>query len=86
MRRVLRRGGLILWYDFHVNNPRNADVRAVTRDEILALFPGCSARMQRLTLAPPLARAIAPHSRLVCELLSLVPFLRTHTLAAIRPA
>jgi SAM-dependent methyltransferase len=86
MRRVLRRGGLILWYDFHVNNPGNPDVRAVTRDEIPALFAGCSVRMQRLTLAPPLARAIAPHSRLLCELLSLVPFLRTHTLAAIRPA
>jgi SAM-dependent methyltransferase len=86
MRRVLRPDGLILWYDFHVNNPRNADVRAVSRDEIVALFPGCTIRMQRITLAPPLARAIAPYSRVLCELLSVFPFLRTHTLASIRPS
>jgi SAM-dependent methyltransferase len=85
MRRVLRPDGLILWYDFHVNNPRNPDVRAVSRDEIVALFPNCTIRMQRITLAPPLARAIAPYSRVLCELLSLFPFLRTHTLASIRP-
>ena len=26
MLRVLKPGGVILWYDFHVNNPRNPDV------------------------------------------------------------
>jgi SAM-dependent methyltransferase len=86
MRRVLRPGGLILWYDFHVDNPRNPDVRSVSRDEIIALFPRCAIRMQRITLAPPLARAIAPYSRVMCELLSVFPVLRTHPLAAIRPA
>lgn len=86
LRRVVRPAGMILWYDFHVNNPRNSDVRAVSRDEIAALFPGCVIRMQRITLAPPLARALAPYSRVMCEVLSAFPFLRTHTLAAIRPA
>jgi SAM-dependent methyltransferase len=86
MRRVVRPTGLIVWYDFHVDNPGNADVRAVRRAEILRLFPGCTVRMERLTLAPPLARAVAPISTLACELLALLPPLRTHTLAAIRPA
>ena len=86
MRRVLRRTGLIVWYDFHVDNPANPSVRAVRRSELAPLFPGCSIRMERLTLAPPIARAVAPISPLVCELLALIPWLRTHTLAAIRPA
>ena len=85
MRRVLKRTGIIVWYDFHVNNPSNQDVRAVRRSEIAPLFPGCRVHMQRLTLAPPIARALAPISTFACELLALVPWLRTHTLAAIRP-
>ena len=86
MRRVVRADGLILWYDFHVNNPRNSNVRAVPRAELTQLFPNCATRMRRITLAPPLARAIAPFSTTACDILSLIPWLRTHTLAAIRPA
>ena len=36
MLRVLRPGGMILWYDFHVNNPRNPDVRKVDARELRA--------------------------------------------------
>jgi ubiquinone/menaquinone biosynthesis C-methylase UbiE len=86
MRRVVRLGGIILWYDFHMDNPRNPDVRGVRQTDIRDLFPGCAIRMERITLAPPIARAVAPFSTLACELLLLLPFLRTHTLAAIRPA
>jgi ubiquinone/menaquinone biosynthesis C-methylase UbiE len=86
MRRVVRPNGIIVWYDFHVDNPRNTDVRGVPQPEIRALFPGCAIRMERITLAPPISRAVAPFSTHGCELLSLLPFLRTHTLAAIRPA
>jgi ubiquinone/menaquinone biosynthesis C-methylase UbiE len=41
MLRVLKEDGLILWYDFYVNNPWNADVRGVKRHEIYRLFPDC---------------------------------------------
>lgn len=85
MRRVLKPGGVILWYDYHVNNPSNSDVRGVGRQEILRLFPSCAIDLQRVTLAPPLARAVAPYSRIACELLTLAPFLRTHYLGVIRP-
>ena len=85
MLRVLKSTGVIVWYDFHVDNPTNPNVRAVRRPEIALLFAGCQLRMERLTLAPPIARAVAPISTLACELLALVPWLRTHTLAAIRP-
>jgi ubiquinone/menaquinone biosynthesis C-methylase UbiE len=84
MLRMVKRDGLILWYDFHVNNPWNPDVRAIKKREIYQLFPSCQIKLQRTTLAPPLARLIAPYSWLACHLLEKVPFLRTHYLGVIR--
>jgi ubiquinone/menaquinone biosynthesis C-methylase UbiE len=84
MLRVLREDGLILWYDYHVNNPSNPDVRGVKRQEIYQLFPGCRIELQRLTLAPPLARLLAPYSWLACYVLEKVPLLCTHYLGVIQ--
>jgi SAM-dependent methyltransferase len=84
MLRVLREDGLILWYDYHVNNPSNPDVRGVKRQEIAQLFPGCRIELQRLTLAPPLARLLAPYSWFACYVLEKVPWLCTHYLGVIR--
>lgn len=82
--RVLRPGGTLLWYDFRFDNPRNPDVRAVGRRELAALFPGCRMQVARATLAPPLARLVAPRSWTLCTLLAALPFLRTHLVATIR--
>lgn len=57
MIRVTRSGGAILWYDYFRNNPRNRDVKAVTATEVHELFPKCAIDLERVTLAPPLARA-----------------------------
>ncbi|HWP58324.1 MAG TPA: class I SAM-dependent methyltransferase [Candidatus Acidoferrales bacterium] len=84
MLRVLKSDGLILWYDFYRDNPRNPDVRAVKREEIASLFPGCTIALERVTLAPPLARSLAPYSWIGCELLAKIPWLCTHYLGAIR--
>jgi SAM-dependent methyltransferase len=84
MLRVVKRDGLILWYDFHVNNPWNPDVRGVKRREIYQLFPGCRIDLRRITLAPPLVRSIAPYSWLACYLLEKIPLLCTHYLGVIR--
>lgn len=85
MLRVIKPRGLILWYDFHMNNPRNPDVRRVTRREIRALFPGCHIDLQRVTLAPPLMRWLAPHSWVLTYALGRIPALCTHYLGAITP-
>jgi ubiquinone/menaquinone biosynthesis C-methylase UbiE len=82
--RVVRPGGIVLWYDFHAHNPRNADVRGVTRAEIAALFPACDITLERITLAPPLSRALAPVARPLCTILGRIPLLCTHHLGAIR--
>ena len=84
MLRVVRPAGVIIWYDFFMRNPRNPYVQPVTRSDIQRLFPGCSLDLRRMTLAPPLARALAPHSWGLCSILSRVPLLCTHYLGAIR--
>ncbi len=83
MLRVLKSKGIILWYDFHMNNPQNPDVKGVGKVEIKRLFLDCELDFQRVTLAPPLARRLAPYSWLTCYLLEKIPFLRTHYLSVI---
>lgn len=84
MLRVLKPGGVIVWYDFHMNNPRNPHVRGVPRAEIQALFPGCRMQLRRVTLAPPVARRIVPLSWLAGEVLESLRVLNTHYFGVLR--
>jgi SAM-dependent methyltransferase len=84
MLRVTRPGGGILWYDVRIGNPTNPNLRAIGRNEIRRLFPGCAISMVSSTLAPPLARCLAPWSFLACAALGAIPFLRTHYAVFIR--
>jgi len=86
MLRVLRDDGLILWYDYFVNNPWNPDVRGVKKQEIKELFPACNTNLRRITLAPPIARWLAPRSWLMAHLLERFSPLCTHYIGAIRKA
>ena len=83
MLRVLRPGGLVLWYDFTVN-PTNKDTRGIGREEAARLFPNCWTEARSATLAPPLARLVAPRSWLTAEVLDAIPFLRTHLLMTVK--
>lgn len=83
MLRVVRPTGVIVWYDFFMKNPRNPYVQPVTRSDIQQLFPGCSLDLRRISLAPLLARALAPRSWGLCSALSRLPLLCTHYLGAI---
>ena len=78
MARVLAPGGVILWSDFFADNPRNRAVRGMRRREIARLFPGFHAELRRISLAAPLARAIAPRSLLAASLLEHLRVLNTH--------
>jgi len=84
MIRVVKPDGFLLWYDYHVNNPWNPEVRGVKRREIAQLFPDCRIELERITLLPPLARFLAPHSYLGCYLLEKLSLLNTHYLGVIR--
>ena len=84
MLRVLKTGGTIMWYDYHINNPKNPDVKGVKKKEIQELFPNCMLSLKRVTLAPPIVRSLVPLSILLCLILDKIPFLRTHYLGMIR--
>lgn len=84
--RVLKPGGVLIWYDFLVNNPRNPHVRAVRAAEVRALFPGARIRFKRVTLAPPIARRLVRLTWIGALALERLVFLNTHYLAAIRRA
>ena len=86
MLRVLKPGGVVLWYDFFINNPNNRDVVGIKRREIASLFPGCAIALRRTALAPPLMRRLAERSWLATYLLGRVPLLCTHYVGTIRKA
>jgi len=69
MLRVLKVDGIIVWYDFHMNNPQNPDVRGVKKNRINLLFQDCKIYLKHITLAPPIARKIAPFSITLCQIL-----------------
>lgn len=77
----LKPGGAVLWYDFTVNNPRNPDVCGVPLARVQALFPQGSLTHHRVTLAPPLARAVCRVHPALYGLFNTLPLLRTHVLA-----
>jgi SAM-dependent methyltransferase len=84
MIRVARPGGIILWYDFRVNNPANHSVRRVGAHEIRSLFRGCNVDLLPITLMPPLARRLVPVSWTVSLLIEKARFLNTHYIGVIR--
>ena len=83
MLRVLAPGGGVLVYDFGFN-PRNADVQSVGAKELRRIFPANERVSRRVTLAPPIARAVAPRSWFACAVLVTVPLLRTHRLTLVK--
>lgn len=78
---ALKPGGIILSYDFVLNNPSNPDVRGVSVRKLKSLFPNGEIKTRSLTLAPPIARMF--HETLY-PFLSMIPLIRTHALCTIR--
>lgn len=79
--RVLQPGGLLVVYDFWLN-PLNRRVRSLRPGELRALFAPRLVEMRRVTLAPPIVRALGGRSSL-CGPPERLPFLRTHLMAAV---
>ncbi len=84
MKRVCKKDGLILWYDFTFDNPKNANVKGVGKREVSELFSPWKCRFRTVSLAPPIARRIVPVSWFLAEALeTFFPFLRSHVIAEI---
>lgn len=82
--RVLAPGGRLLWYDFAFNNPANPDVRGIRLAEVRRLFPTYPLASRRITLAPPLGRAIGRFSPAMYYLVSTIRPLCTHYMCLLR--
>jgi SAM-dependent methyltransferase len=80
MWRRVKPGGGVLWYDFTFDNPNNADVRGVPLARVCELFPEAAMQHRRVTLAPPIARAVCRVHPALYTVLNMVPLLRTHVL------
>lgn len=78
---AVKPGGGVLWYDFTVNNPRNPDVRGVPLARVRQLFPQARVQSRRVTLAPPVARALVRLHPGLYAAANVLPLLRTHVLA-----
>jgi SAM-dependent methyltransferase len=78
---ILKPGGIVLSYDFIVDNPSNPDVRGVPLRKLKTLFPDGEFTAKLLTVAPPVARVVSDK---LYPLLTVIPFLKTHCLCAIR--
>lgn len=77
MLRVTKPDGVIISYDFWLN-PTNPATRGVRISRLRELFPGCKLYVQRITLAPPLARRLAPWSSLLCRVLESLRLFNSH--------
>ena len=84
--RVLRPDGALLWFDFFRDNPRNRDVRGVRLSQLRSWFGGYEMHVERVVLAPPIARRLRARPGLAAALERIRP-LRTHLAGALwKPA
>jgi ubiquinone/menaquinone biosynthesis C-methylase UbiE len=77
--RVLRPGGIFVWYDMRRRNPFNKDVQPFLRSEMQAALAGYDIHLRTLTVVPQIARRLGPLTRIGYPLLALLPILRTHS-------
>jgi ubiquinone/menaquinone biosynthesis C-methylase UbiE len=80
--RVLKPGGMILWYDFWLN-PTNPQTRGICPPEIRQIFPNCQYEFERITLAPPITRRLARVAWGLALFLECLKVFNTHYLGAI---
>lgn len=74
---LLKPGGIILWYDFIYNNPKNPDVRKASIIETKQLFnKSKQSIIKKITLAPPVGRKVGNFYNLFN-----IGLLRSHILA-----
>ena len=65
---------------FFYNNPRNPEVRKVTKNDIIKLFPEANKiTFKKVTLAPPIGRMVSN----LYSFFNYFKFLRTHLIAVI---
>jgi SAM-dependent methyltransferase len=84
IRRVLRPGGWLIWYDLRYGNPANRSVHGLGRARLQTLFPGWNRQLRSMTLLPPIARRLSRATPVLYPMLEAVPPLRSHLIGRLR--
>jgi ubiquinone/menaquinone biosynthesis C-methylase UbiE len=81
--RALKPGGVLLWYDFRYDNPRNPNVRKVSESMVRSLFPAFRGELRPITLLPPVSRRLGVTAPMLYAAMAALPPLRSHLLGAL---
>jgi ubiquinone/menaquinone biosynthesis C-methylase UbiE len=81
--RLLKPDGAIIWYDLRYPNPKNRNLRAMTKTRIRRLFPEFNLDLEPTTLLPPIAERLGRHTEWLYPLIRKVPVLRSHYMGTI---
>jgi ubiquinone/menaquinone biosynthesis C-methylase UbiE len=82
--RVLRPGGVVLWYDLRRPNPWNRHIQPITRRGLSSLFPRFELDLTPATLIPQIARRLGAMTTRLFPMLHAIPALRSHWLGLLR--
>lgn len=83
MQRVLRPAGRVLWYEAHRATP-TPDFVPIPDAELRALFQGWRIDRASTTLRWWLIERVAPRSRFAAQVMELIPYLCSHTVAVLQ--
>lgn len=84
IRRVLRPGGWLIWYDLRYGNPRNPAVHGLGPSRIHRLFPDWRVELISTTVLPPLARRLGVATPALYPVLESIPILRSHLIGRLQ--
>jgi SAM-dependent methyltransferase len=77
--RVLRPGGIVLWYDFRYRPPRGGtEMIAMTRERIARTFPDFELGLHSASAVPPITRRLARYAWALCSWLDFIAPLNSH--------
>ena len=86
LRRVIRPGGSLIWFDLRYSNPRNRAVHAMSEDRVRRVFAGWDVAVTSTSLLPPIARRLGRLTSLIYPILRAIAPLRSHLIGRIRRA
>jgi len=84
MRRVVKPGGTIIWYDMIHTNPFNANLKGVGYGEITELFGARPRECSRIVLNPWILRPLLGYSKALCDMLSALKILNSFYICFIK--
>ena len=84
MLRVLRKNGIIIWYDMRVSNPFDKNIKAIGKNEIRKMFSACECSFYSVTLNPIISRRLSRISILLCQMIENLKLLNSHYFVIIK--